>query len=196
MATMTKAIHRVRNTKNSSYLTHGGDDHDHKGLNKARRMMDKAIINEQLNDKGETLKEAIATAKAEAMAQLENGEITFRVVVTTQIHENYGAHNWDGEGECPSYWKAKGGNEYHQPIGTLADCTTLGSKGLQDIAQQVSDKVAKNDDYYQEHTINWEVIPSTEETHDERMYREMHEEGYLFGPLQDSLDRLQKPVLS
>ena len=26
--------------------------------------------------------------------------------------ENYGAHDWDGEGECPQYWKMKGGEDY------------------------------------------------------------------------------------
>jgi hypothetical protein len=26
--------------------------------------------------------------------------------------ENYGAHDWDGQGECPQYWKMKGGSEY------------------------------------------------------------------------------------
>jgi len=34
------------------------------------------------------------------------------LVISTQYHENYGAHDWDGEGECPQYWKAKGGSEY------------------------------------------------------------------------------------
>ena len=32
--------------------------------------------------------------------------------VMTQIHENYGAHDWDGVGECPQMWKAKGGEDY------------------------------------------------------------------------------------
>lgn len=27
----------------------------------------------------------------------------------TQDVENYGAHDWDGEGTCPQYWKYKGG---------------------------------------------------------------------------------------
>ena len=34
------------------------------------------------------------------------------LVITTQVYENYGAHDWDGKGECPQYWKAKGGSEY------------------------------------------------------------------------------------
>ena len=35
-----------------------------------------------------------------------------KLLITTQVYENYGAHDWDGEGECPQYWKAKGGNDY------------------------------------------------------------------------------------
>ena len=35
-----------------------------------------------------------------------------KLLITTQIYENYGAHDWDGAGECPQYWKAKGGNDY------------------------------------------------------------------------------------
>lgn len=31
--------------------------------------------------------------------------------ITGQYMENYGAHDWDGEGECPHYWKAKGSHE-------------------------------------------------------------------------------------
>lgn len=34
------------------------------------------------------------------------------LVIETQYRENYGAHDWDGEGECPQYWKFKGGSEY------------------------------------------------------------------------------------
>ena len=34
------------------------------------------------------------------------------LVIRTQYHENYGAYDWDGTGECPQYWKAKGGTEY------------------------------------------------------------------------------------
>ena len=34
------------------------------------------------------------------------------LVIRTQFMENYGAHDWDGIGECPQYWKMKGGSEY------------------------------------------------------------------------------------
>ena len=35
-----------------------------------------------------------------------------KLLITTQVYENYGAHDWEGEGECPQYWKAKGGSDY------------------------------------------------------------------------------------
>ena len=38
--------------------------------------------------------------------------LSIRVVFHTQYRENYGAHDWDGEGECPQYWKSKGGSAY------------------------------------------------------------------------------------
>ena len=34
------------------------------------------------------------------------------VVISTQFRENYGAHDWDGRGECPQHWKSKGGDTY------------------------------------------------------------------------------------
>ena len=34
------------------------------------------------------------------------------LVIRTQYMENYGAHDWNGQGECPQYWKMKGGSEY------------------------------------------------------------------------------------
>ena len=33
------------------------------------------------------------------------------LIIETQYMENYGAHRWDGVGDCPQYWKAKGGEE-------------------------------------------------------------------------------------
>lgn len=35
-----------------------------------------------------------------------------KLVIQTQFKENYGAHDWDGRGECPQYWKFKGGDTY------------------------------------------------------------------------------------
>jgi len=35
-----------------------------------------------------------------------------KLLFITQYRENYGAHDWDGKGECPQYWKNKGGSTY------------------------------------------------------------------------------------
>jgi hypothetical protein len=32
--------------------------------------------------------------------------------ITAQYEENYGAHSWDGQGECPQHWKPKGGQMF------------------------------------------------------------------------------------
>lgn len=33
------------------------------------------------------------------------------LIIGTQYMENYGAHGWTGVGDCPQFWKAKGGEE-------------------------------------------------------------------------------------
>jgi len=35
-----------------------------------------------------------------------------KLVIITQVRENYGAHDWNGDGPVPQYWKDKGGSEY------------------------------------------------------------------------------------
>lgn len=35
-----------------------------------------------------------------------------KLVIHTQHRENYGAHDWNGVGEVPQYWKNKGGATY------------------------------------------------------------------------------------
>ena len=37
--------------------------------------------------------------------------------IVTQYMENYGAHDWDGEGSCPQRWKFKGGEDFFYPLG-------------------------------------------------------------------------------
>jgi len=37
--------------------------------------------------------------------------------IVCQYMENYGAHDWDGEGSCPQHWKMKGGEDYFFPLG-------------------------------------------------------------------------------
>ena len=59
------------------------------------------------------------------------------VHVMTQIHENYGAHEWDGIGECPQMWKAKGGEDY----------IITGAPSIADAEEFVSTRVISSDEY-------------------------------------------------
>jgi len=107
------------------------------------------------------------------------GPVTFRLVITTQVYENYGAHCWDGKGECPQHWKAKGGNEYRQNIGDANTVIELGSEGVRELYRALANKHTRFDDYYDEYVIGWQLVPSNEETYEERELREMLEWGMI-----------------
>jgi len=76
---------------------------------------------------------------------------TIRIVFQTQYLENYGAHDWDGEGECPQYWKPKGGSTYVVP------CTP---EQLADVEwyNAVENDIAKCNDYEQEYIIGTSIV--------------------------------------
>ena len=70
------------------------------------------------------------------------------LVISTQVHENYGAHDWDGNGTCPQYWKAKGGADYKITniplnIDYLAVVALAGLEG--------------GNDYFREEIIDWKI---------------------------------------
>jgi hypothetical protein len=131
-------------------------------------------LNNQLHN---TIKESLEPITTPAPTQT-NGN-TFRLVITTQIYENYGSHNWDGTGECPQYWKAKGGNEYHHPLGTANEIIQMGQAGIKLALSSMRAEIEKSDDYWQEYLIDWELIPSNVETYEERETREMLEESWI-----------------
>jgi hypothetical protein len=70
------------------------------------------------------------------------------LVIRTQYLENYGAHDWDGQGECPQYWKAKGGSEYKVTGVPL----NVDYAAVVDMAA-----VERSNDYVQEYIIDWSV---------------------------------------
>jgi hypothetical protein len=67
-----------------------------------------------------------------------------KLVIATQYEENYGAHDWDGVGECPQYWKMKGGSTFvvenltaeQAERARASGCPTL--RGLIDCGDQVA----------------------------------------------------------
>jgi hypothetical protein len=73
-----------------------------------------------------------------------------KLLITTQVRENYAAHDWDGEGQCPVYWKNKGGNEY---VVLHIDISRAG-----EIFQTVSDQCQEKNVYFEEYVLGWEVV--------------------------------------
>lgn len=90
-----------------------------------------------------------------------------RLIITTQTLENYGAHDWDGTGQCPQFWKSKGGDEYEVYLPSID-----GIENLQDYLSKIVDKsrplVERDDDYCKEYIVNWEVLADNELTDFER----------------------------
>ena len=72
-----------------------------------------------------------------------------KLLITTQTYENYGAHDWDGVGECPQYWKAKGGSDYVVKK-FRGDATTA--------VMALRGQIEQDNDAYRESIINWEVV--------------------------------------
>lgn len=70
------------------------------------------------------------------------------LVIQTQYMENYGAHDWDGTGECPQYWKSKGGSEYKVKNVPL-------NIDYQAVVNMMADRVEKYSNYSMESIVSW-----------------------------------------
>ena len=73
-----------------------------------------------------------------------------KLLITTQVYENYGAHDWDGVGECPQYWKAKGGNDYVVKNINLNKAT--------ETVMALRGKIEQDNYGFRETVIGWEVV--------------------------------------
>ena len=73
-----------------------------------------------------------------------------KLMIQTQVQENYGAHDWDGVGVCPSYWKAKGGSEY-KITNVPYPCD------VEAIVDMVRNNIERSDDYFVTDIIGYNV---------------------------------------
>lgn len=74
-------------------------------------------------------------------------------LVTTQYRENYGSHNWNGKGDCPQYWKSKGGEVY-----IVDDSIDI---------KIFEDTIAYSDNYSEESVVN--IIECSEDEADSKL---------------------------
>jgi len=73
-----------------------------------------------------------------------------KLLITTQVYENYGAHDWDGVGECPQYWKAKGGSDYV--------VKKINVNKVTETVMALRGQIEQDTDGFRETIIGWEVV--------------------------------------
>jgi hypothetical protein len=77
-----------------------------------------------------------------------------QLLITTQTQENYGAHDWDGEGAVPQYWKFKGGQDYKYDLGAYG----RSEEALTELVMALRGQIEEDNDYYRNHIIGWTVV--------------------------------------
>ena len=73
--------------------------------------------------------------------------------IYTQNQENYGAHDWDGVGECPEYWKFKGGSDFFVPMGNRINSETATA-----IVMAVRGDIEETNDYFRCEIMGWDIV--------------------------------------
>ena len=81
-----------------------------------------------------------------------------KLYIFTQDLENYGAHDWDGEGEVPQYWKAKGGTDYIVDIPGFRWNHEFAEKNLRSIVDELRFVIEESNDYYRSSILGYEVV--------------------------------------
>ena len=83
-----------------------------------------------------------------------------KLVIITQTRENYGAHDWDGVGSVPQYWKNKVGSEYivDDIEHFVAIDDDFFAKNIQSIVYDyIAQKIEQKSDYFEETIINYSI---------------------------------------
>tara|TARA_Y100000361_G_C10995022_1_gene256239 strand:- start:61 stop:573 length:513 start_codon:yes stop_codon:yes gene_type:complete len=78
-----------------------------------------------------------------------------KLVIHTQYKENYGAHDWDGKGECPQYWKFKGGTTYVVP--NFKDFNNVES-----VIKSLEALITYSNDGSKEYILEWSIVPHSQ----------------------------------
>ena len=72
--------------------------------------------------------------------------------IYTQDQENYGAHDWDGTGECPQYWKFKGGEDFFIPkFKGGEEAATMAVMALRS-------QIEEDNQYFRRQIIGWSIV--------------------------------------
>lgn len=82
-----------------------------------------------------------------------------KLVIDTQHTENYGAHDWDGQGECPQHWKNKGGAVYVVEGITMDQRDLILRKGIPNL----TDLIESSDEYSTESIVGHMIVDNLSE---------------------------------
>lgn len=74
--------------------------------------------------------------------------------ITCQYMENYGAHDWDGEGECPQRWKFKGGEDYFYMLGDAG----RSEEALAELVTALRNQVEWNDIGSRQYIVGYGIV--------------------------------------
>lgn len=82
-----------------------------------------------------------------------------KIVIQTQFRENYGAHDWDGKGECPQYWKNKGGEVY--VVNNLSVAEAMDPKAIMEV---VAPLIEYSSVGAEEYILDWDLRDDSDES--------------------------------
>ena len=96
--------------------------------------------------------------------------------IQTQYMENYGAHDWDGTGTCPQYWKFKGGEDYFYALGPVG----RSDEAIAELVEALRSRVEWSDEGSQSYIVGHQVVADDYMTPYERSQLEY--EGHVSYP--------------
>ncbi len=81
-----------------------------------------------------------------------------KIIIYTQCEENYGAHDWDGTGSCPQYWKPKGGEVYVVRHVSERDAQRIEKNGI----PTLSELLTVRNEGFREYINGWTLVQDDE----------------------------------
>ena len=78
--------------------------------------------------------------------------------------ENYGAHDWDGTGQCPQYWKMKGGQDFFYQLGN----ETPSDEHISELVQALRGQIEWDDLGSRQYIIGYSIVEDAYLTEFER----------------------------
>ena len=91
-----------------------------------------------------------------------------KLLISTQVYENYGAHDWEGVGECPQYWKFKGGDEIIVEVDGFRFMNDMAGRKAEMIVDSMRSKIEHKSEYSEEYIIGWEFVEDNYQTQFEK----------------------------